>query len=74
MPPSPLRFYFDYVSPNAYLAWTQLPALADRHRIAVPFSPLLAPPVSMIAAGDERLWGHADGPQLARFLDGACDD
>jgi 2-hydroxychromene-2-carboxylate isomerase len=28
---SPLRFFFDYVSPYAYLAWTQLPALAERH-------------------------------------------
>jgi len=26
----PLRFYFDYLSSNAYLAWTQLPALAAR--------------------------------------------
>jgi len=27
----PLRFYFDYISPYAYLAWTQMPALAARH-------------------------------------------
>ena len=26
-----IRFYFDYISPNAYLAWTQLPALAARN-------------------------------------------
>jgi 2-hydroxychromene-2-carboxylate isomerase len=26
-----IRFYFDYISPNAYLAWTQLPALARRN-------------------------------------------
>jgi 2-hydroxychromene-2-carboxylate isomerase len=26
-----IQFYFDYESPNAYLAWTQLPALAARH-------------------------------------------
>jgi 2-hydroxychromene-2-carboxylate isomerase len=25
-----VRFYFDYESPNAYLAWTQLPKLAER--------------------------------------------
>jgi 2-hydroxychromene-2-carboxylate isomerase len=31
-PPSvPIRFCFDYVSPYAYLAWTQIHALADRH-------------------------------------------
>jgi 2-hydroxychromene-2-carboxylate isomerase len=29
--PDPIRFYFDYISSNAYLAWTQLPALAARH-------------------------------------------
>jgi 2-hydroxychromene-2-carboxylate isomerase len=27
---SPIRFYLDYISSNAYLAWTQLPALAAR--------------------------------------------
>jgi 2-hydroxychromene-2-carboxylate isomerase len=28
---APVRFYFDYVSPNAYLAWLELPRLAARH-------------------------------------------
>ena len=28
----PLRFYFDFISPYAYLAWTQIAALAARHR------------------------------------------
>jgi 2-hydroxychromene-2-carboxylate isomerase len=36
-----VRFYFDYVSPNAYLAWTQLPALAARHRIPIEPVPVL---------------------------------
>ena len=36
-----LRFYFDYVSPNAYLAWTQLPALAERHDCVVEPVPVL---------------------------------
>jgi 2-hydroxychromene-2-carboxylate isomerase len=27
---APVRFFFDYVSPYSYLAWTQLPALAAR--------------------------------------------
>jgi 2-hydroxychromene-2-carboxylate isomerase len=26
-----MRFYFDYISPYAYLAWHQLPAIAARH-------------------------------------------
>jgi len=36
-----LRFYFDYVSPNAWLAWTQLPALAARHGVALDPLPVL---------------------------------
>jgi 2-hydroxychromene-2-carboxylate isomerase len=39
--PSALRFYFDYVSPNAYLAWTQLPALAARYGVAIEPVPVL---------------------------------
>jgi len=36
-----IRFTFDYVSSNAYLAWTQLPALAARHRWTVEPIPVL---------------------------------
>lgn len=36
-----IRFYFDYESPNAYLAWTQLPALAARHQAVVEPVPIL---------------------------------
>lgn len=28
---APIRFYFDYISPYAYIAWTQMHALAARH-------------------------------------------
>jgi len=28
-----IRFYFDYISPNAYPAWTQLPRLAERLKL-----------------------------------------
>jgi len=37
--PPPIVFYFDFISPYAYLAWTQLHALAARHArevVAVP--------------------------------------
>ena len=30
MSPAPIRFYFDYISHNAYLAWTQLELLSAR--------------------------------------------
>ena len=36
-----VRFYFDYISSNAYLAWTQLHALAERHQRAVEPVPVL---------------------------------
>lgn len=36
-----LRFYFDYISPNAYLAWTQLPAIAKRHGVTIEPVPVL---------------------------------
>jgi len=39
--PATIRFYFDYESPNAYLAWTQLPKLAQRHGCAVDPVPIL---------------------------------
>jgi 2-hydroxychromene-2-carboxylate isomerase len=32
---APLRFHFDYLSHNAYLAWTQIHALAARYRRSV---------------------------------------
>jgi 2-hydroxychromene-2-carboxylate isomerase len=39
--PTVVRFHFDYISPNAYLAWTQLPALAARHGYAIDPVPVL---------------------------------
>ena len=36
-----IRFYFDYISSNAYLAWRQLPALAERHGATVDAVPVL---------------------------------
>ena len=36
-----VRFYFDYVSPNAYLALTELPVLAARYQVAIDPVPVL---------------------------------
>jgi 2-hydroxychromene-2-carboxylate isomerase len=36
-----IQFYFDYESPNAYIAWTQLPKLARRHGFDVEPVPIL---------------------------------
>jgi 2-hydroxychromene-2-carboxylate isomerase len=38
---SPIRFHFDFISPYAYLAWTQIHALAARHGRAVEPVPVL---------------------------------
>ena len=39
--PSPLLFYFDFVSPYAYLAATQVPGLAARHGRALTLVPVV---------------------------------
>jgi 2-hydroxychromene-2-carboxylate isomerase len=36
-----IRFYFDYISSNAYLAWTQLPALSKAHCASIEAVPVL---------------------------------
>jgi 2-hydroxychromene-2-carboxylate isomerase len=36
-----IQFYFDYESPNAYLAWTQLPRLAEKHAYTMEPIPVL---------------------------------
>jgi len=39
--PAPIRFYFDYLSSNAYLAWARLPALAERFGRRLELVPVL---------------------------------
>ena len=34
-------FYYDYGSPTAYLAWTQLPELCERHQANLHYKPVL---------------------------------
>ncbi|MEP6607921.1 MAG: 2-hydroxychromene-2-carboxylate isomerase [Burkholderiaceae bacterium] len=61
---SVLRFYFDYISPNAYLAWTQLPALAKRHDGVIE-------PVPVLFAGlleANRQVGPAEVPSKMRWM------
>jgi len=36
-----IRFYFDYESPNAYLAWNQLPQLAEKYGCEIDAVPVL---------------------------------
>lgn len=37
----PLRFYFDYISSNAYLAWLELPQLAAKYEVEIEPVPVL---------------------------------
>ena len=39
--PRTIRLYFDYESPNAYLAWKELPKLAAKHSCTIEILPVL---------------------------------
>lgn len=67
-----VEFYYDYGSPTAYLAWTQLPAICARHGAELIYRPMLlggvfkatgnATPVRIEA---KRAWLFED---LARYI------
>ncbi len=59
-----IRFSFDYVSPNAYLAWTQLPALAARHGATIEPVPVLF--AGLLAAHGQL--GPAEIPAKIRWM------
>jgi 2-hydroxychromene-2-carboxylate isomerase len=62
--PAPLRFHFDFISPYAYLAWTQVHRLADRYGRAVE-------PVPVLFAGlldHHGTKGPAEVPAKRRYL------
>ena len=59
-----IRFYFDYESPNAYLAWTQLPALAARHQAALEPVPVLY--AALLDANGQL--GPGEQPTKARWM------
>ena len=41
MAPRTLHFYFDYLSPYAYLAWQEMPSVAEKHDLEVRPAPVL---------------------------------
>jgi 2-hydroxychromene-2-carboxylate isomerase len=59
-----LRFYFDYISPYAYLAWKQIQGVADRHRRELEPVPVLF--AGLLAAHQTR--GPAEIPARRRYL------
>jgi 2-hydroxychromene-2-carboxylate isomerase len=62
--PRPLDFYFDYVSHNAYLAWTQLPDVANRHGLALRPRPVVFG--AMLKANGQL--GPAEIPPKSRWM------
>jgi 2-hydroxychromene-2-carboxylate isomerase len=59
-----IRFLFDYISPNAYLAWTQLPALAARYGCDVEPVPVLF--AGLLEAHGQL--GPAEVPAKSRWM------
>ena len=59
-----IRFYFDYLSPNAYLAWTQLPAFAQRNGCSIEPVPVLF--AGLLEAHRQR--GPAEVPPKMRWM------
>jgi 2-hydroxychromene-2-carboxylate isomerase len=59
-----IRFYFDYESPNAYLAWTQLPKLAGRYGYDVEPVPILY--AALLDAHGQL--GPAEQPAKGRWM------
>lgn len=68
-----LEFYFDYGSPTTYLAWTQLPGLAERTGAEIVWQPMLLGGVFKLAGNHTPVeielkakWMMED---MARFAD-----
>ncbi|MGH8161030.1 MAG: 2-hydroxychromene-2-carboxylate isomerase [Gammaproteobacteria bacterium] len=59
-----LQFYFDYISPNAYLAWTQVPRLIAVHDVKVEPVPVLF--AGLLDACGQR--GPAEIPSKMRWM------
>lgn len=62
--PKKLYFFFDYISHNAYLAWTRMPALAREHGLALE-------PVPVLFAGmlsHYKQIGPAEIPAKSRWM------
>jgi 2-hydroxychromene-2-carboxylate isomerase len=62
--PRTIRFYFDYISHNAYLAWIQLPQLARKYGFTVEPIPVLF--AGLLGAHGQR--GPAEIPAKAFWM------
>lgn len=66
-----IEFLFDFGSPTSYLAWTQLPAIAERRGAAIDYQPVLLGAIhkasnnrSPVACAAKAMWMNHD---LSRF-------
>ncbi|MGI9412341.1 MAG: 2-hydroxychromene-2-carboxylate isomerase [Hyphomicrobiales bacterium] len=65
-------FYYDFGSPTAYLAWTQLPAMCARHGASITYKPILLGGLfkaigsnTPVALKPKAEWMMADIPRFA---------
>lgn len=61
-----IRFHFDFVSPYAYIAWTQIQALAERHGCSVEPVPTLF--AALLESGGPGTRGPAEIPAKRIYL------
>lgn len=74
--PQPIAFYFDFISPYAYIASTQIDALADRHGREVDWRPVLLGVTVMRVMGLKPLmetplkgpYMRHDSPRMAKLF------
>lgn len=59
-----IQFYFDYVSPNAYIAWTQISRLVEKYEIKLEPIPVLFS--GLLDAHNQR--GPAEVPAKMRWM------
>lgn len=59
-----IDFYFDFISPNAYLAWERLPSLAERHGATIAPRPVL---FAALLDSSGRI-GPAERPASRRWM------
>ncbi|MBN4081124.1 2-hydroxychromene-2-carboxylate isomerase [Caldithrix abyssi] len=59
-----LKYYFDYLSPNAYIAWTQLPTIVEKFNLELRAIPVFFPGI-VKACGRK---GPAEIPALIKWM------
>src|SRR5262245_31496393 len=59
-----MRFYFDYISPYAYIAWRRLPAIAARHAQTIEPVPVVFG--ALLSAHGTK--GPAEVPAKRRYI------